>query len=105
MNGTKEAAPMLLHQDGQTEPGQLQGQDRVYKHQYSTAATPEQAAHIADLLHPGAENSTPLRDFAALTGWPERDVRRQIEAERRRGIPILSNCTPIILRSMLGALS
>jgi len=27
----------------------------------------------------------------ALTGWNERVVRRQIEAERRRGVPILSD--------------
>lgn len=90
--GKKRAAPMLQHQDGQMEPGQLRGKDRVSNFEYTIAPPPAQAAFIADLLHPGAENGVMLRDLVALTGWPERDVRLQIEAERRRGIPILSNC-------------
>ena len=42
------------------------------------------------LLH-GAENGLHLRDLCRLTGWKEREVRLQIHAERRRGIPILSD--------------
>lgn len=36
MNGRKEAAPMLQHQDGQTEPGQVSRQDRVSMLQSTT---------------------------------------------------------------------
>lgn len=46
---------------------------------------------IADLLHPGAENAIPRRDLMALTGYTDRELRRQIEAERRQGCPILSD--------------
>jgi len=48
-------------------------------------------AVIANLLLPGRENSIPRRDLIAITGLDDRTLRRQIEAERRRGIPILSD--------------
>lgn len=47
---------------------------------------------IADLLLHGAENATPRLDLIAMTGLSDRDLRRQIEAERRSGAPILSDC-------------
>ena len=47
---------------------------------------------IADLLLPGAENAIPRRDLMALTGCTDRELRRMIEAERRLGVPILSDC-------------
>lgn len=46
---------------------------------------------IADLLGHGPENGLRLSDFVRLTGWPGRDVRRIIQAERLRGVPILSD--------------
>lgn len=47
---------------------------------------------ISDLLSHGAENGVTLRDLKEMTGQDGRAVRRQIEVERRRGVPILSNC-------------
>lgn len=47
---------------------------------------------IADLLSYGPENGLRLSELVSLTGWKGRDVRRAIQAERLRGIPILSNC-------------
>ena len=47
---------------------------------------------IADLLGHGPGNGLRLPDLVRLTGWPGRDVRRIIQAERLRGRPILSNC-------------
>ncbi len=55
--------------------------------------TPERVQRqglIADLLSAGEGNAVPLSHLVRLTGWDEREVRRQIENERRRGIPILS---------------
>lgn len=46
---------------------------------------------IADYLSPGQENAIPLRHLEAMTGWPGRDIRKQIAVERRTGVPILSN--------------
>lgn len=40
---------------------------------------------------PGTDNGLTLRDLEALTGQDGRTIRRQIEAERRRGVPILSD--------------
>ena len=47
---------------------------------------------IADLLSHGAENGVTLRHLESLTGQDGQTVRRQIEAERRRGVPILADC-------------
>lgn len=57
----------------------------------TTSPPPGQAVHIADFLSTGVAYAVTLRDLVALTGQNERDVRKQIEAERRRGTPILSN--------------
>ena len=46
---------------------------------------------IADLLSHGPQNGLHLSDLARLTGWTGREVRRTIQAERLRGVPILSD--------------
>ena len=46
---------------------------------------------IADLLSHGAENGVPLRHLEKLAGLPGREVRRQIERERRAGALIISD--------------
>lgn len=50
-----------------------------------------QAGGIASLLMTGSENGLHLRDLVRLTGLTEREVRLQIHAERRQGVPILSD--------------
>ena len=57
----------------------------------STNGSNSQAEGIASLLLHGAENGLHLRDLCRLTDRSEREVRLQIHAERRRGIPILSD--------------
>lgn len=46
---------------------------------------------ISRLLMEGSENGLHLQDLVRLTGLTEREVRLQIHAERRRGVPILSD--------------
>lgn len=46
---------------------------------------------IADLLLQGQENAIPLRQLKAVTGMKGRTIRKMIESERRRGIPVLSD--------------
>ena len=46
---------------------------------------------IADLLMHGADHALPLRQLKEMTGLPGRDLRRQIQRERRAGVPILSD--------------
>ena len=48
--------------------------------------------HIFDLLRPGAENGIKLPGLVKLTGQEERIVRRRIQAERKTGKLILSDC-------------
>lgn len=53
--------------------------------------TSRQPFRVADLLHPGAGNAISRRELMALTGLSDRELRLMIEAERRQGIPILSD--------------
>ena len=46
---------------------------------------------IYKLLHTGAENGVTLRDLENLTKQDSRAIRKQIEAERRAGVPILAD--------------
>lgn len=59
--------------------------------QHTTDRSGGQAGTISGLLLHGAENGLHLRDLCRLTGWTEREVRLHIHAERRRGVPILSD--------------
>lgn len=47
---------------------------------------------IHELLHTGAENGVTLRDLCNLTDQDGRTIRKQIEVERRSGVPILADC-------------
>ena len=57
----------------------------------TTPAAENQPFRVADLLHLGAENAVSRRDLMALTGFSDRELRLRIEAERRQGVPILSD--------------
>ena len=46
---------------------------------------------VADILGYGQAAAVPLRHLVMVTGWSGREVRRQIEKERRQGTPILSD--------------
>ena len=46
---------------------------------------------ISDYLSPGQQNAVSLRRLTAMVGENPRIVRRMIESERRRGVPILSD--------------
>ena len=67
-----------------------QTSDNSYS-QNTTNQSGGQAGTISGLLLHGAENGLHLRDLCRLTGWKERGVRLHIHAERRRGVPILSD--------------
>ena len=57
----------------------------------TTPTPPGQAVKISDLLGHGQSAAVPLRHLKELAGLPGREVRRMIQAERLRGIPILSD--------------
>ena len=46
---------------------------------------------IYELLDWGAENALSRRDLAAITGLTDREVRRLVARERKRGLPIVTN--------------
>ena len=57
----------------------------------TTAPLSGQALKISSLLSHGAENGVTLRHLEKLTDLPGREVRRQIERERRAGALIISD--------------
>lgn len=58
----------------------------------TTPAAERQSFRVADLLHPGAENAISRRELMSMTGFSDRELRLKIGAERRQGVPILSDC-------------
>lgn len=58
----------------------------------STTSPPlGQAVRIADFLGYGQSSAVPLRHLKELVDLPGREVRRMIQAERLRGVAILSD--------------
>ena len=57
----------------------------------TTAPLSGQALKISSLLSHGAENGVTLRHLEKLADLPGREVRRQIERERRAGALIISD--------------
>ena len=57
----------------------------------TTAPLSGQALKISSLLSHGAENGVTLRHLEKLADLPGREVRRQIERERRAGALIINN--------------
>lgn len=47
---------------------------------------------ISDMLHEGAANGLTLSDLVRIAGEDERSIRRRIQAERKAGKLILSDC-------------
>ena len=66
--------------------------DQKYSRSHnSTRQEQEQAGFISKFLLTGAGQGLHLQDLVRLTKRTEREVRQMIQAERLRGIPILSN--------------
>lgn len=92
MEKTENARPGIAVPDRAVENGPVSQTAHASTKDSTTPAAERQPFRIADLLHPGAENAVPRRDLMALTGLSDRELRRQIETERRLGTPILSDC-------------
>ena len=66
--------------------------DQRKSHNYCTSDQErKQEGFIAQFLLAGAGQGLHLRDLVRITHLSEREVRQMIQAERLRGIPILSN--------------
>ena len=78
---------------GAGTPTEARNEDFAVNHSASNLSTDGgKTLHIFDLLHPGAANGIKLSELATLTNQDEREVRRQIQAERKDGKLILSDC-------------
>lgn len=91
MSTKKNARPDVGASERAKESGRASRQGHVSASQSTTPAPQGQALKISCLLSHGAENGVTLRHLEKLTDLPGREVRRQIERERRRGTPILSD--------------
>lgn len=69
------------------------GCQQSHKQQYSTGQA--RKTSIYDLLPVGAEYAISRRQLSAITGLPDRRLRRQIAEERRAGLLILSSTAEV----------
>lgn len=67
--------------------GDVFGEDPFSSHQYNTFD-----GDISSILSVGQENAVNLKYLMKITGMDNRTVRKTIEDERRRGIPICADC-------------
>ena len=92
MMGERENACPTVGAAGQAvENGTASQTAHASTTEFTTPPAERQPFRIADFLHLGAESAISRRDLMALTGLPDRELRRMIEAERRQGCPILSD--------------
>ena len=92
MTETAKTRPQYSQYQGRAvENGSIRKMAQPSTQNDITPAAERQQFRIADFLHPGAENAVSRRDLIALTGMSDRELRLQIEAERRQGCPILSD--------------
>lgn len=73
-----------------TEQGQPSKKGHVSNDEFITLNPPRQG--VLRFLGHGSENGVTLRELQALTGRRGREIRREIEAARRAGCPILTDC-------------
>ena len=91
MSEKKKAPTSAATLTGAVETEAASRQTTTSTNDSTIPAAENQPFRIADLLHPGARNAIPRRDLMAMTGLSDRELRLIIEAERRQGIPILSD--------------
>ncbi|MDE6881000.1 MAG: hypothetical protein K2P20_06530 [Oscillospiraceae bacterium] len=92
MSEKKKAPTSAATLTGAVETGTPAKMATTSTSKHTTSPAENQPFRIADLLHPGAENAIPRRDLMSLTGLSDRELRLKIEAGRRYGTPILSDC-------------
>ena len=90
MMNKKETAPGAGTPKSGGEKGCWQASDNPHSN-FTTGPRAGQAGIIAGLLLYGPENGLTLQDLRRVTGWPERTIRKEIEAERRVGALIISD--------------
>lgn len=84
----KENAPA-----GAGTPTEARNEDFEVNHSaFDSITDGGKTLQIFELLHVGAENALTLRELVQLTGEDERSLRRRIQAERKAGKLILSDC-------------
>ncbi|MCI8656242.1 MAG: hypothetical protein HFF72_02230 [Oscillospiraceae bacterium] len=91
MSNTRKTRPGIAVPGRAVENGTASQTSHASANHSTIFPTSRQPFRIADLLHPGAENAISRRDLMVMTGLSDRDLRLMIEAERRQGIPILSD--------------
>ena len=91
MSNARKARPGIAVPGRAVENGTASQTSHASANHSTISPTSRQPFRIADLLSPGAESAISRRDLMAMTGLSDRELRLIIEAERRQGIPILSD--------------
>lgn len=91
MTKTKNARPAVGAAEQARETAAFDGATSSQEH-YTSAHTPRQPFCVADFLGRGQSAAVPMSHLQRILNVTSREIRLRIEAERRAGIPICSNC-------------
>ena len=91
MSNTRKTRPGIAVPGRAVENGTASQTSHASADYDTISPTSRQPFRVADLLHPGAESAISRRDLMSLAGLSDQELRLMIEAERREGIPILSD--------------
>ncbi len=88
---TKGARPSTAIPERDTMGAGAAGEAATTSRQNDTTAAAGRQLHIYDFLGHGQKTAVPLRHLEKLANRPGRAVRKMIQAERLRGVSILSD--------------
>ncbi len=89
MTNKKEAAPMLAHRKRQGTGTLVVPSVPTYNNTMKSGGV---QVRVADYLHQGQQHAISRRELEGILQMDGREIRKQIEIERRQGVPILSDC-------------
>lgn len=90
-NANEKPRPRRQPGTGQAETAALAGATISMSDSTANDAPRQPHGKIFDLLPAGESHAVPARDLANLTGISPRRLRRMVDNERERGVPILAS--------------
>ena len=89
MNDKRKSRPLVAQETGQAETAAGQAAISI---PYSNMVPAGRQLRVSDILCRGRGNAQTMRELKQVLNGDSRSIRLQIEQERRRGCPIVSDC-------------
>lgn len=89
MSDKRKSRPLVAQETGQAETATGQA---AISMPYCNMAPAGRQLRVSDILCRGRGNAQTMRELKQVLNGDSRSIRLQIEQERRRGCPIVSDC-------------